>query len=121
MGFFYIGAKVNQRKYAWAKIGMTTNSLAKRAANIRYNEGNFSMYAALEFPSHTSKAVLYSVESHVRMKLEQDGYINNGKDHFSWTFKRSKHNEYEEFAEKGIKHAKKYCDFMGIKYKEVKM
>lgn len=119
MGYFYTGAKTNQRINARGKIGETNQKyITGRIGQIRKDEGNFFLLKYLEIPNSTS-AMTKAIEGHARYMLEKDGYKHVQNDHFVWTTtKEEKMNDYNVFSEKAITYAKQYCDFMGITYIE---
>lgn len=121
MGYFYAGAKTNQRTNAYAKIGETNQRfLSQRTTKIRHQEGNFFVIRYLEIPNST-QAITRAVEGHVRMMLERKGYKNIQNDHYVWeTTIEEKMKDYELFAKRAMYYAKQYCDVMNIKYTEHK-
>ena len=119
MGYFYVGAKTNQKINAKGKIGETNQKyISGRMGQIRKDEGNFFLLKYLEIPNSTS-AMTKAIEGHARYMLEKEGYKHIQNDHFIWiTTKEQKMIDYKIFSDKAIEYAKQYCDFMGISYIE---
>ena len=119
MGYYYAGGKTNQHTNAYAKNGETNQRLlSSRISTIRNIEGNFVVFKYLELPNST-QAITRAIEGHVRLCLERDGYKNVQNDHFVWkTTPETKMQDYLDFAEKSMKYAKEYCEFMQIPYIE---
>ena len=90
MGFFYIGAKTNNYKNGYMKIGETNQKyLSSRIAQIRKKQGNFVVLAYLEISESTS-AMTRAIESYVRFKLERQDYEMVQNDHFVFLGKRQR-------------------------------
>ena len=119
MGYFYAGAKTNQRTNAYAKMGESNQKyLSNRVSAIRAKEGNFVVLKYLEIPNST-QAVTRAIEGHVRFMLERKGYKNVQNDHFVWsTTPETKMSEYIEFATLSMQFAKDYCNLIGIDFIE---
>lgn len=117
MGYFYVGAKTNQKINAYGKVGETNvRYLSTRVAQIRHAEGNFVVLKYLSIPNST-QAMTRAIEGDVRFMLERDGYQNVQNDHFVWTTnKENKMMDYYDFANKAITYAEQYCIMRGIEY-----
>lgn len=119
MGWVYAGGKTNQKTNAYAKMGETNQKyLSMRVGEIRHREGNFVVFKYLEIPNSTT-AMTRAIEGHLRYKMECEGYHNIQNDHFEWqTTPETKMQEYMEFAERAMYHAKQYCQMNNIVYIE---
>lgn len=117
MGFFYIGAKTNNYKNGYMKIGETNQKyLSSRIAQIRKNQDNFVVLAYLEIPN-SSTATTRAVESYVRFKLEQHGYEMIQNDHFVFPISaETKDAQFAQFTALAISAACHFCEMEHIAY-----
>lgn len=117
MGFFYIGAKTNNYKNGYMKIGETNQKyLSSRIAQIRKSQGNFVVLAYLEISESTS-AMTRAIESYVRFKLERQGYEMVQNDHFVFPISaETKDAQFAQFTALAISAACHFCEMEHIAY-----
>ena len=117
MGFFYIGAKTNNYKNGYMKIGETNQKyLSSRIAQIRQKQGNFVVLAYLEIPG-SSAATTRAIESYARFKLERQGYEMVQNDHFVFPMSaETKEAHFARFTALAISAACHFCEMEHIAY-----
>lgn len=111
-GHIYFGYEKGKKKFGVLKIGMTTQTIKAREAQIRKIEPTFKMlgYVTIE---NTHNCELLLVESVVRFKLWRKGYSHVGNDHFSYDIEKgTAHATIESIKEYALKVAQQTIDFL---------
>lgn len=99
-GYIYCGYYNSKRVHGYFKVGMTTQSIGKRASQIRQTSGNSSFTISDYIKiNNVDKSDLLFIESYVRNKLKKvDGisYDSSSNDHFF--FRAKNHNDMKDKA-----------------------
>lgn len=100
-GYIYCGYYNSKRINGYFKVGMTTQTIGKRASQIRQTSGNSSFTIANYIKiTNVDKSDLLFIESYVRNKLKKvDGisYDSSSNDHFF--FHAENHNDMKNKAQ----------------------
>lgn len=112
VGIIYFGYEKGKKKIGVLKIGMTTQTIKAREAQIQKFEPTFKMlgYIIIE---NTHKCELLLIESVVRYKLWKKGYTHIGNDHFNYDIEKgTAHETIENIKQYALKVAQQTIDFL---------